>query len=71
MKITLHKPQREAANAVLAYDDEDVTATILNMSNAYCDWDIEGCRSRNHYDGDCTAITWSGDGYSIFTCFDE
>ena len=41
MKITLLKPQREAANAVLAYDDEDVTPTILKMSNAYCDWDIE------------------------------
>lgn len=23
MKITLHKPQRETANAVLAYEDED------------------------------------------------
>ncbi len=23
MKVSLHKPQREAANAVLAYEDED------------------------------------------------
>ena len=66
MKITLHKPQREAANAVLAYDyespdeqeqigeqgDDEVLWSSYWASDAFCD-DYEDCQHK-HGAGDCT-----------------
>ncbi len=65
MKITLHKPQREVANAVLAYDyeppeeqtqigeqgDDEVLWHSYWASDAFC-YDYEDCRHK-HGAGDC------------------
>ena len=73
MKTVLLKPQRNVPNTVLAYEDEDdsVDKSTLYVPSAYCNWSFEGCTTRYYHDGDCTAITWTGAGYSIFTCFDS
>ena len=72
MKRVLLKPQRNVPNTVLAYEDEEdgVSKSKLYVPSAYCNWEIEGCTISYNHDGDCTAITWTGDGWTIFTCFD-
>lgn len=57
MKITLHKPQREAANAVLAYQDEDENNysyeyNVYHSAHNFCSAVTKSCH-RKYNAGDC------------------
>lgn len=76
MKITLHKPQREAVNAVLAYDGEDEDWVLefedTNTDNWYCG--NTGYCQYKHDAGDCLmrerwGVT-NGDAFYLRACRD-
>lgn len=74
MKRVLLKPQREVTNSVLAYQDEgddegDIEPMIINAEeHFFCNFDTVQCDFRP-FAGDCTEIIWTGNGYTISTCF--
>ena len=64
MKITLHKPQRETANAVLAYEGEEDDYCCIEMQytwreNYKCDMDLAHCVYHPNF-GDCTEYMTAG-----------
>ena len=80
MKITLHKPQREAVNTVLAYHDESHPLWDCNQADYWYDtgtyfayWECDAtCRGVSCYyeedAGECTMWERPSSDYTIAGC---
>ena len=69
MKTTLHKPQREIMNTVLAYQDEEMDELSYTYTDDwYCNYDTVTCDFEANV-GDCTETIWINSSSMIETCY--